>query len=185
MDVRIHPTVVVMGVTGSGKTTVGLLLAHQLGVPFADADDFHSPEMKAKMAAGHPLDDTDRAPWLRRLADWLAGQPGGCVLACSALKRSYRDVLRSGAPELALLHLAGEPAVVSERVTHRQHHYMPASLVGSQYAALEPLQPDEFGVAIDFTLDPERIVERFLREIQAGGTQADEFETNSATQPVE
>lgn len=165
MDVDIHPTVVVMGVTGSGKTTVGLLLAHQLGVPFADADDFHTPELKAKMAAGHPLDDADRAPWLRRLADWLAGEPGGCVLACSALKRRYRDVLRSGSSRLCFLHLAGEPAVASERVAHRRSHYMPASLVGSQYADLEPLEPDEFGVAVDFTLGPEHIVEQFLKEV--------------------
>ncbi len=156
-----------MGVTGSGKTTVGLLLAHQLGVPFADADDFHTPELKAKMASGQPLDDADRAPWLARLADWLAEESSGCVLACSALKRRYRDVLRGGSDRLAFLHLAGEPAVASERVSHRRHHYMPASLVGSQYADLEPLQPDEFGVAVDFTLGPERIVERFLHEIQA------------------
>jgi gluconokinase len=179
MDVRIHPTVVVMGVTGSGKTTVGLLLAHQLGVPFADADDFHTLEMKAKMAAGHPLDDADRAPWLRRLAEWLAGQSGGCVLACSALKRAYRDVLRSGAPRLAFLHLAGEPVVASERVAHRTQHYMPASLVGSQYATLQPLQPDEFGVAIDFTLGPERIVERFLHEIQAAAEHPPTAETQT------
>ncbi len=165
MDVDIHPTVVVMGVTGSGKTTIGLLLAHQLGVPFADADDFHTAELKAKMAAGHPLNDVDRAPWLRRLADWLAGETGGCVLACSALKRRYRDVLRSGSPRLCFLHLTGEPAVASERVAHRRSHYMPASLVGSQYADLEPLEPDEFGVAVDFTLGPEHIVEQFLKEV--------------------
>jgi len=165
MDVEIHPTVVVMGVTGSGKTTVGLLLAHQLGVPFADADDFHTPELKAKMAAGHPLDDTDRAPWLRRLAAWLASEPDGCVLACSALKRRYRDVLRTGSSRLCFLHLAGAPGVASERVAHRRSHYMPASLVGSQYADLEPLQPDEFGVEIDFTLGPEQIVEQFLKEV--------------------
>jgi len=157
-----------MGVTGSGKTTVGLLLAHQLGVPFADADDFHTPETKAKMASGQPLDDADRAPWLLRLADWLAGHPDGCVLACSALKRKYRDVLRSGSQRLVFLHLAGEPTVASERVAHRRDHYMPASLVGSQYADLEPLQPEELGVQIDFTLGPERIVQRFLEEIQAG-----------------
>jgi len=156
-----------MGVTGSGKTTVGLLLAHQLGVPFADADDFHTPQMKAKMASGHPLDDADRAPWLERLADWLASHPDGCVLACSALKRRYRDVLRSRARRLVFLHLAGAPVVVSERVAHRRNHYMPASLVGSQYADLEPLQPDEFGVQIDFTLGPESIVQRFLEQVQA------------------
>jgi gluconokinase len=166
MDVGIHPTVVVMGVTGSGKTTVGLVLAHQLGVPFADADDFHAPEMRAKMATGHPLTDVDRAPWLRRLADWLAGETDGCVLACSALKRRYRDVLRSRSPRLCFLHLAGDPGVVTERVAHRRSHYMPASLVGSQYVDLEPLQPDEYGMAIDFTLGPEQIVEQFLKEVQ-------------------
>jgi gluconokinase len=166
MDVGIHPTVVVMGVTGSGKTTVGLVLAHQLGVPFADADDFHAPEMVAKMAAGHPLTDADRAPWLSRLADWLGGEADGCVLACSALKRRYRDVLRSHSPRLCFLHLSGDPSVVTERVGRRRDHYMPASLVGSQYTALEPLQPDEYGVAIDFTLRPEQIVEQFLKEVQ-------------------
>lgn len=166
MDVELHPTVVVMGVAGSGKTTVGVILAHQLGVPFADADDFHSDEAKAKMHAGHPLTDEDRAPWLQRLADWLADEPDGCVLACSALKRRYRDVLRSRSPRLAFLHLAGDPSVVSERVAHRQGHYMPASLVQSQYDALEPLAPDERGAAIDFTADPERIVQQFLKEIR-------------------
>ena len=165
MDIGIHPVVVVMGVSGSGKTTVGLLLAHQLGVPFADADEFHSEQAKAKMASGHPLDDNDRAPWLQRLADWLAEHPDGAVLACSALKRRYRDVLRSGAPELCLLHLAGDPAVVTERVGHRHNHYMPASLVSSQYATLEPLEPDEFGVALDFTIGPEQLVRQFLQEV--------------------
>ena len=166
MDVNLHPTVVVMGVSGSGKTTVGLMLAHQLGVPFADADAFHSDEAKAKMAAGHPLTDADRAPWLARLADWLAEQPEGCVLACSALKRRYRDVLRSRSPRLAFLHLAGDPSVVTTRVAHRVGHYMPSILVQSQYDDLEPLQPDELGAAIDFTEDPEHIVQRFLKEIR-------------------
>ncbi len=166
MEIGIHPTVAVMGVSGSGKTTVGLVLAHQLGVPFADADDFHSAQAKAKMAAGHPLTDDDRAPWLQRLADWLAGEEEGCVLACSALKHRYRDVLRSKSPRLCFLHLVGEPAVVVERVGHRSGHYMPASLVDSQYADLEPLGLDEFGVAVDFTLGQEQIVERFLKEVQ-------------------
>ena len=166
MDVNLHPTVVVMGVAGSGKTTVGVILAHQLGVPFADADDFHSDEAKAKMAAGHALTDDDRAPWLLRLADWLADESGGCVLACSALKRRYRDVLRSRSPQLAFLHLAGNPAVVTARVAHRKGHYMPASLVQSQYDALEPLAPDERGAAIDFTEDPEQIVQQFLKDIR-------------------
>jgi gluconokinase len=166
MEIGIHPTIVVMGVSGSGKTTVGGLLAHQLGVPFADADEFHSVAAKAKMAAGDPLTDTDRAPWLARLADWLADEQDGCVLACSALKRRYRDVLRSRSPRLCFLHLAGEPAVVTERVGHRAGHYMPASLVGSQYAALQPLEPDEFGVTLNFTRAPDWIVEQFLKEVR-------------------
>jgi gluconokinase len=166
MLIGAHPTVVVMGVSGSGKSTVGAVLARQLGVPFADADDFHTAEARAKMAAGHPLDDDDRAPWLATLAAWLAGEPGGCVLACSALKRRYRDVLRSHAPALCFLHLAGEPAVVTERVGQRREHYMPPSLVQSQYDTLEPLQPDEFGVALDFTGPPEQIVEQFLARVQ-------------------
>jgi gluconokinase len=166
MDIGIHPTVVVMGVAGSGKTTVGMILAQQLGVPFADADDFHTPELKAKMAAGHPLTDDDRWPWLARLADWLRDEQDGAVLACSALKHGYRDVLRTASNRLCFLHLAGSPEVVTQRVGHRTSHYMPASLVGSQYATLEPLGPDEFGVAIDFTLGPEQIVEQFLKEVQ-------------------
>lgn len=166
MDIGIHPTVVVMGVAGSGKTTVGVILANQLGVPFADADDFHTPELKAKMAAGHPLTDEDRWPWLARLADWLRGEQEGSVLACSALRHAYRDVLRTASDQLCFLHLAGSPDVVTERVGHRRNHYMPASLVDSQYATLEPLAPDEFGVALDFTLPPERIVEQFLKEVQ-------------------
>jgi len=165
MDIAIHPTVVVMGVSGSGKTTVGVVLANQLGVPFADSDDFHTPELKAKMAAGQPLTDADRAPWLAKLADWLSSAQDGGVLACSALKHRYRDVLRTGSPRLCFLHLAGSPEVVTGRVGHRRNHYMPASLVSSQYATLEPLGADEFGVAIDFTLGPEQIVEQFLKEV--------------------
>jgi gluconokinase len=166
MLIGIHPTIVVMGVSGSGKTTVGVILAEQLGMPFADADDFHSDEAKAKMAAGHALDDNDRATWLLRLADWLGSHPDGEVLACSALKRRYRDVLRGGSDKPCFLHLAGDPSVVTERVGHRKHHYMAASLVDSQYAALEPLESDEFGVVIDFTLGPEQIVEQFIKEVQ-------------------
>ena len=166
MDLGIHPTVVVMGVSGSGKTTVGKMLATQLGVPFADADDFHTPELKAKMAGGHALTDADRWPWLARCADWLRGEQEGAVLACSALKHGYRDVLRTASQRLCFLHLAGSADVVTERVGHRRNHYMPASLVESQYATLEPLSPDEFGVAIDFALGPEQIVEQFLKEVQ-------------------
>ena len=166
MLIGIHPAVVVMGVAGSGKSTVGGLLAQQLGVPFADADDFHSDAAKQKMASGHPLTDEDRAPWLRRLADWIRSNSDGCVLACSALRRSYRDVLRTGDDKLTFLHLAGEPDVVTTRVGHRVQHYMPASLVKSQYDTLEPLEQDENGITLDFTSKPEQIVNQFLKEVR-------------------
>jgi gluconokinase len=173
MDIGSAPAVVVMGVSGSGKSTVGKLLADRLGVAFGDADDFHTPELKAKMAAGHPLTDSDRWPWLARLADWLRTEQDGAVLACSALRRSYRDVLRTGSSRLCFLHLDGSAEVVGQRVGHRLNHYMPASLVASQYATLEPLGPEESGMAIDFTLGPEQIVERFLNEVvrDRGGDQ--------------
>lgn len=165
MRIASLPSVVVMGVSGSGKTTVGMLLADRLGVPFGDADDFHTPELKAKMAAGHPLTDSDRRPWLARLAEWLRAEQNGSVLACSALKRRYRDVLRTGSSSLCFLHLDGSAEVVGQRIGRRLNHYMPATLVDSQYASLEPLDADEFGVALDFTLAPEQIVERFLQAI--------------------
>jgi gluconokinase len=141
--------VVVMGVTGSGKSTVGMALAERLGVPFADADDFHSPENVAKMRAGTPLDDTDRLPWLRSIAAWLREREDA-VVTCSALKRAYRDILREGAPDLLFLHLDGDKETVRQRVSGRAGHFMPESLVDSQFAALEPLEADERGIVVDF-----------------------------------
>lgn len=155
--------VVVMGVTGAGKSTVGEALAARLGVPFADADDFHSPENVAKMRAGVPLDDADRLPWLGAVGAWLAGhQDTGAVVTCSALKRAYRDVLREKAPNVTFLHLAGDEETVRKRVAHRPGHFMPASLVRSQYDTLEPLQVDERGVVIPLDLPVDDIVTRFL-----------------------
>lgn len=159
------PVVVVMGVSGSGKSTVGALLARELGVPFADADDYHAAQAKAKMAAGQPLDDADRAPWLSQLRGWLAEHPDGAVLACSALKRRYRDVLRTGVPGLWLLHLAGDPETVTARIAHRQQHYLPESLVASQYQALEPLEPDERGITVNLTDGPAHIIEQCVAAI--------------------
>jgi gluconokinase len=155
--------VVVMGVTGSGKTTVGMALAERMAVPYADADDFHSLENVAKMRAGVPLDDEDRWPWLRAIGQWLAKhQEIGAVVTCSALKRSYRDALREGAPDITFLHLDGDMATVRQRVAQRSGHFMPASLVQSQYDALEPLGNDERGVVIPFDLAVDEIVDRFL-----------------------
>jgi gluconokinase len=155
--------VVVMGVTGSGKSTVGQALADRMGVPFADADDFHSPENVAKMRAGTPLEDADRLPWLRAIGAWLAEhRDAGAVVTCSALKRSYRDILREGASDLTFLHLDGDQETVRLRVGQRPGHFMPTSLVRSQFDALQPLGDDENGVVIPFTLPVDEIVTRFL-----------------------
>ncbi|MEO5874343.1 MAG: gluconokinase [Streptosporangiaceae bacterium] len=161
------PQLVVMGVTGSGKTTVGIALAHELGVPFADGDDFHGEANIAKMAAGTPLDDADRLPWLRSVGAWLGERPGGGVIGCSALKRSYRDLLREYAPAARFVHLHGTPEVIHRRVAERAGHFMPESLVESQFATLEPLGPDEAGVVLDFDLPVADLVAAYLDEARA------------------
>lgn len=162
------PRVVVMGVTGCGKTTAGAALAQRLRVPFADADDFHPEANVTKMAAGIPLDDDDRSPWLFRLATWLRDHEEiGAVIGCSALKVKYRDILRSGAPELTFLHLHGDREVVAARVAGRPGHFMPASLVDSQYDTLEPLREGEAGVAIDFALPVDVIIDDYVRAFPA------------------
>jgi gluconokinase len=154
------PLYVVMGVTGSGKSTVGVALAARLDVPFGDADDFHSAENIAKMSAGVPLDDDDRLPWLQAIGTWLAAHAQtGAVASCSALKRSYRDVLRAAAPTVRFVHLHGDKEAVRRRVGNREGHFMPESLVESQYAALEDLLPDENGVVLDFELPVDELVD--------------------------
>ncbi|AEG43512.1 gluconokinase [Isoptericola variabilis] len=162
--------VVVMGVAGSGKTTVATLLAARLGVEYAEADEFHSPENIAKMSAGTPLTDADRAPWLAAIRDWLtaeadAGRPG--VVTCSALKRSYRDVLRSARGRVRFVHLTGTPELLAERMAHRSGHFMPTSLLPSQLATLEPLGDDEDGLAVDVAAPPEEIAESVLARLAA------------------
>lgn len=152
--------VVVMGVSGCGKTTVGAALAQRLHVPYADADDFHPEANIAKMSAGIPLDDNDRAPWLTALAQWLrAHHQTGAVLACSALKLSYRDLLRDGNDDVRFVHLHGDREVVARRVAGRPGHFMPVALVDSQFATLEPLTPGERGLTIDFDLPVDDIVD--------------------------
>ena len=155
--------VVVMGVSGSGKSTVGAALAQRLRVPFADADDFHPPANIAKMATGQALDDGDRFPWLEAIGEWLAEhtETGG-VMSCSALKRRYRDQLRRHASGLVVVHLDGTPEVIARRQSSRPGHFMPASLLASQFATLEPLAPDEDAVVIDVDQVVDAIVEQFL-----------------------
>jgi len=125
--------IVVMGVSGSGKSTVGAALAQRLRVPFEDADDFHPRANIAKMTAGQPLDDDDRYPWLEAIGEWLAQHCGdGAVMSCSALRRKYRDQLRRHCPDVEFLHLSGTPEVIGKRQASRPGHFMPASLVASQ-----------------------------------------------------
>lgn len=155
------PVVVVMGVSGSGKSTVGGLLAQRLGVPYAEADDFHPPANIAKMSAGHPLDDTDREPWLDAIAAWVTERDGlGGVVSCSALRRRYRDTLRAAAPQLFFLHLDGPPELIAARLAARMQHFMPPGLLRSQLEALEPLDADEAGAVVTIDGGPQQIVER-------------------------
>jgi gluconokinase len=158
-----RPVIVVMGVSGSGKSTVGGLLAERLGVPYAEADDFHPAANIAKMSAGHPLDDTDRAPWLDAIAAWIAGRGDrGGVVSCSALRRRYRDRLRADAPSVFFLHLDGPPELIAARLAARMQHFMPPGLLASQFDALEPLDPDEAGAVVPIDGGPQQITERAL-----------------------
>jgi gluconokinase len=152
-----------MGVSGSGKSTVGAALARRLGVPFADADAFHPQANIAKMAAGTPLTDDDRYPWLEAVGQWLADHENGGVMSCSALKRGYRDRLRSHCPRIEFLHLTGSPELIGRRQAGRPGHFMPSGLVKSQFDILEPLAPDEHGIALDVGSSVDSIVEGFVR----------------------
>jgi gluconokinase len=156
------PVVVVMGVSGSGKTTVGRILADRLGVEYGEADDFHPQANVDKMAAGEPLDDDDRAPWLDAIGSWMAERGvEGAVVSCSALKRQYRDTLRDAAPGAVFLHVHGSRDLLEARLGDRKGHFMPASLLTSQLDTLEPLQDDEAGVIVDVRLSPDEVVEQF------------------------
>ena len=156
------PPLVVMGVSGSGKSTVGAAIAGRLRVPFADADDFHPAANIAKMSAGHALDDDDRYPWLETIGEWLADHLDGGVMSCSALKRSYRDQLRKHCPQVRFVHLHGSPEVIERRQASRPGHFMPASLLASQFATLEPLETDEAGVELDVDNSVDGLVDDYL-----------------------
>lgn len=158
---RTPHVVVVMGVAGTGKTTIGPLLADRLGVPYAEGDDFHPQANIDKMTAGVPLDDDDRWPWLDAIGAWAHGRAGlGGVVSSSALKRSYRDRLRAAAPGIVFVHLTGSRELIADRMAHRQGHFMPTALLDSQFATLQPLEADERGVAVDVSGSPEEITAR-------------------------
>lgn len=154
--------VLVMGVAGAGKSTLGAALAQRLGWRFLDADDFHPPGNVAKMAAGVPLEDADRWPWLDLLNKKLKEEPA-LVLACSALKEAYRRRLLEGVDRSGIVHLHGSFELIASRLAGRQHRYMPASLLESQFAALEP---PAGAIAIDVAADPARCVDAIVAELQ-------------------
>jgi len=162
---------VVMGVSGTGKTTIGRLLADRLGWTFAEGDDFHSPENVARMHAGVPLDDEARLPWLRAVRDWTAEQDAAghsTVVTCSALRVVYRDVLREAPGRTRFVHLVGDASLVGARMQQRAGHFMPPSLLPSQLATLEPLGDDEDGVVVPVDGPPAQVGETALRALGLG-----------------
>src|SRR5258706_3249 len=155
--------IVVMGVSGSGKTTVARLLAERLGWAFAEADEFHSPANVAKMRAGLPLTDDDRRPWLAAIAahiDAARATNKPVVITSSALKRRYREILVGSRPDVALVYLKGDYDTIEKRMAARPHHYMPVSLLKSQFEALEEPAADERAIVLDIRRSPEELVDR-------------------------
>ncbi len=162
-----RPLVVVMGVSGAGKSTVGSALAQRLGVGFVDADDLHPASNVAKMASGEPLTDDDRQPWLAAVGQVLhAASDTGLVVACSALRRTYRDAIRDGAPRARFIELDGTRRLMAERLSERTDHFMPASLLDSQFATLESLSGDEPGFRVDASADVGTIVDEIAGRLQ-------------------
>jgi len=160
---------VVMGVSGSGKTTVAGLVAGRLGWELGDADDWHSPANVRKMHGGTPLEDADRWPWLESIAHWIdatrrTGQHG--VLACSALKRRYRDLLIGARADVRLVYLRVDESLIQHRQEQRHNHYMPASLVHSQFEALEVPGPDENPIVVDITQSAGRVAEMIVERLR-------------------
>lgn len=163
--------VVVMGVSGCGKTTVGEGVAEVLGWRFAEGDAYHPRANIDKMASGTPLTDDDRRPWLQRLATWIGEQEAAgrsSVLSCSALKRSYRDLLRSGAPCVRFVHLHGDRSILEERLSTRAGHFFPAKLLDTQLETLELLGPDEDGLVVGLDLTPEEQIAQAVAWLRGG-----------------
>lgn len=168
MTSRVPGVLVLMGVSGCGKTTIGERLAERLGYPFQEGDRLHPPANVAKMAAGTPLDDADRAPWLAAVAAWidahrLAGKGG--VISCSALKRAYREILASARPDVRLVYLRGSRETIHRRLADRVGHFMPASLLASQFATLEEPLPGERPIVVEIDRPPDEIVALILGQL--------------------
>ena len=154
--------VIVMGVAGCGKSSVGQAVADRLGALYFDGDDLHPQSNIDKMAAGTPLDDTDRAPWLDKVGMALAEATEPTLIGCSALKRAYRNRIRAACPQTQFAHLMGDRAVIEGRMSARSGHFMPVSLLDSQFATLEPLQANEAGFAVDIAQDLDAVVQQMI-----------------------
>lgn len=161
------PHIVIMGVSGSGKSSVGEALAQSLGLPFVDADDLHPQSNVDRMAAGIPLTDADRWPWLDRVGETLAEASMGLVIACSALRRVYRDRIAQHAPDVQFVLLHGTRELLQERIGSRENHFMPTTLLDSQLATLEPLETGEPGFVVDIDATPEEIVRAIGAQLTA------------------
>ncbi len=161
--------IVLMGVSGCGKSTIGAALSEQLGWPFRDADTFHPASNVAKMSRGLPLTDEDRAPWLAAIAAWIDEQGARdrpAIVSCSALKRRYRDKILGGRPGVLLVHLAGTREVIAARLAERRGHFMPQSLLDSQFEALEPPSPEEQAIVVDVAFPPDVVVAQIIARLR-------------------
>jgi gluconokinase len=164
--------VVVMGVSGSGKTTLARGIAQRMGWDFLEGDDLHPPGNVDKMAAGTPLTDDDRWPWLEAIGAWIDDRVEtgtSAAVTCSALRRTYRDLLRTGRPGVRFCHVTGDAGLIAERVGHRRGHYMPPSLLPSQLATLEPLAADEPGITVSGAGSADEVLAEALRSLGLGG----------------
>lgn len=160
---------IIMGVQGTGKSTVGKALADRLGLSFIDGDDLHPAANKEKMASGTPLTDEDREPWLDAIGRTIASEREKgvtCAIVCSALKRRYRDQLRTYAPDVKFVHLSGSQDLIAKRIAHRHHEYMPTSLLDSQFATLEQLGDDESGIIANIEPPVHDLVQNILRGLE-------------------
>lgn len=165
-----YPPMIIMGVQGSGKSTIGAALAERLNIDFIDGDDLHPKRNKDKMAEGHPLTDEDRVPWLKTIGQTIAhGRDDGriTIVACSALKRWYRELLRSSDQSLVFVHLRGSKDLLADRLAHRDHEFMPTTLLDSQIETLEPLAEWENGIVISIEQEPAAIVDEVTRILMA------------------